>query len=385
MEEKVAFVAGCNGVSGNAIVEHLVRSPKQEWSKIIISSRSRPPFLWPDPRIQFVAIDFLDPPERIIQRLQRVCKNVTHAYYTSYIHVDSFAELGDKNVPLFKNFLDAISAVAPKLKRVCMQTGTKHYGCHLGPVEIPVCESLPRYEDSGDNFYYEQEDYLREKEKESSWSYNVIRPHAIVGYAPHATGMSQALTVAIYLLVCREMGEPGAFPGSAFIYDNFDDCSYAPSLADMTVWATTQSQCANEDFVHCNGDVYMFRHFWPYLGAYFGMEIPESSFPKSGDERKRVGQHASEISLVDWASDKRPVWESICRKYGGRVEAFDWGTWAFFDWSLGKTWVTIASVAKARKFGWKRIDNSYDAWIDTFRSFANAGILPQQSALLGDN
>ena len=28
---KVAFVAGCNGVSGNAIVEYLIRQPKQEW------------------------------------------------------------------------------------------------------------------------------------------------------------------------------------------------------------------------------------------------------------------------------------------------------------------------------------------------------------------
>jgi hypothetical protein len=28
---KVAFVAGVNGVSGNAIVEHLIRKPKTEW------------------------------------------------------------------------------------------------------------------------------------------------------------------------------------------------------------------------------------------------------------------------------------------------------------------------------------------------------------------
>lgn len=28
---KVAFVTGVNGVSGNAIVEHLIRTPKTEW------------------------------------------------------------------------------------------------------------------------------------------------------------------------------------------------------------------------------------------------------------------------------------------------------------------------------------------------------------------
>ncbi|EKG11792.1 hypothetical protein MPH_11288 [Macrophomina phaseolina MS6] len=371
MEEKVAFVTGCNGVSGNAIVEHLVRCSKKEWSKIIVTSRSRPPLLWPDPRLEFIPIDFLDPAEGIVELIRSHCRYVTHAFFTSYVHVDNFSELKEKNIPLFKNFLDAITTVSPNLKR--------HYGCHLGPVEIPVCESLPRCKDNGDNFYYEQEDYLREKQVGSRWYYNVIRPHAIVGYAPHATGMSQALTAAIYLLVCKEDGDPGAFPGSAFIFDHFDDCSYAPSLADLSVWASTQEHCANEDFVHCNGDVYMFRYFWPHLAAYFGVKAPDSTFPKSGNVRKG---HASEISMVEWASNKRHIWERICRKYGGKVEAFDWGTWAFFDWSLGKTWVTVASTAKARKFGWTRIDNSYDAWIDTFRSFANAGILPQRPAVL---
>jgi hypothetical protein len=28
---KVAFVTGANGISGNAIVEHLIRTPKAEW------------------------------------------------------------------------------------------------------------------------------------------------------------------------------------------------------------------------------------------------------------------------------------------------------------------------------------------------------------------
>jgi len=28
---KVAFVTGVNGISGNALVEHLIRTPKTEW------------------------------------------------------------------------------------------------------------------------------------------------------------------------------------------------------------------------------------------------------------------------------------------------------------------------------------------------------------------
>lgn len=85
--------------------------------------------------------------------------------------------------------------------------------------------------------------------------------------------------------------------------------------------------------------------------------------------------------MVEWAKDKRPVWEKICAKYGGKPEAFDWGTWQFFEWSLGKSWTTVASNAKARRFGWKRIDNTYDAWIDTFKTLASAGVIPSQTAL----
>lgn len=31
MAPKVAFVTGGNGISGNALVEHLIRQPEHEW------------------------------------------------------------------------------------------------------------------------------------------------------------------------------------------------------------------------------------------------------------------------------------------------------------------------------------------------------------------
>lgn len=87
---------------------------------------------------------------------------------------------------------------------------------------------------------------------------------------------------------------------------------------------------------------------------------------------------ASSFSMVDWAADKKPVWEAVVAKHGGNPEAINWGTWAFFDWTLGKAWVTVGTASKARKFGWARYDDSLDAWLNTFRAFENAGILPLQ-------
>lgn len=85
--------------------------------------------------------------------------------------------------------------------------------------------------------------------------------------------MSEAITMALYFLICREMGENATFPGNKVFYNTVDDQSYAPSIADMSVWASTNDHCKNEAFTHVNGDVIMWRYFWPAIGAYFGLDV----------------------------------------------------------------------------------------------------------------
>jgi hypothetical protein len=87
--------------------------------------------------------------------------------------------------------------------------------------------------------------------------------------------------------------------------------------------------------------------------------------------------------MADWAADKKEVWERICDKYGGNKEAFDWGTWFFFDWAVGKAWPTLSSMKKARRFGWNRYDDTFETWVESFRAFENSGILPQRRVVLG--
>ncbi len=90
-----------------------------------------------------MAIEFLEPVESIVAKLPPVCKKVTHAYYTSYVHTDDFTKLRDLNVPLFEHFLTAIDTVAGEnLQRICLQTGgkvpTPHSHCYivLGPEQL---------------------------------------------------------------------------------------------------------------------------------------------------------------------------------------------------------------------------------------------------------
>ncbi|CAG9946906.1 unnamed protein product [Clonostachys rosea f. rosea IK726] len=372
---KVAFVTGVNGITGNAIVEHLIREPTSEWSKIVITSRRCvSQAYWQDSRIHFVAIDFLKPVDELIEVMKPVCHDVTHAFFASYVHEADFTKLKEYNVPLFTNFLTATDAVAKdSLQRVCLHTGGKHYGAHLGPTRVPLVETMPRYEDHGENFYYDQEDFMFDLASKRNWTWNIIRPDAIIGFTPSGNGMSMALTLAIYLLCCRETGEAPIFPGNKLFFQTADDCSYAPSIADMSVWASTHEHTSNEAFNHTNGDVFLWKYFWPQLGQYFGMDIPEQTeWAALGDNE----QLANNFSMRDWAKDKKPVWERVVAKYGGSPQAFDWGTWDFVEWGLGKAWSTISSVGKARKFGWQRSDDSFEIYVQTFRAFENAGVLP---------
>lgn len=89
--------------------------------------------------------------------------------------------------------------------------------------------------------------------------------------------------------------------------------------------------------------------------------------------------------MAEWAKDKRPVWETIVKKYGGKAEVLDWGTWGFFNWATGRSWISISSMNKARKAGWYHCDDTFETWIRTFRSFENAGAPPNHSAIMKAN
>lgn len=88
-----------------------------------------------------------------------------------------------------------------------------------------------------------------------------------------ANGMTEALTLAVYFLICKEIKDTPKFPGNEYIWNGVDDKSYAPSIADLAVFVSTHDHCANEAFNHANGDVFIWKNFWPKIAAYFGLEV----------------------------------------------------------------------------------------------------------------
>lgn len=121
---KVAFITGGNGITGSAIIEHLAQTTSNnEWSQIIVTSRSPFKTTVQDPRIRFIALDFTNDASSLVSAMREPCASVTHAYFSSYVHRDDFMELNSANQALFENFLTALLEVAPKLENCTLQTG----------------------------------------------------------------------------------------------------------------------------------------------------------------------------------------------------------------------------------------------------------------------
>lgn len=86
----------------------------------------------------------------------------------------------------------------------------------LLPVKIPMKESDPRQ--MGPNFYYNQEDYLRERVAHGAkWTWTANRPNPVCGFAT-GNPMNLVLSIGVYAAMCKEMNLPFRFPGGHKAY-----------------------------------------------------------------------------------------------------------------------------------------------------------------------
>ncbi|KAM3068427.1 hypothetical protein ACMFMG_009564 [Clarireedia jacksonii] len=377
MSPKTAFITGVNGITGSAVCEYLVRNTtRDEWEKIIVTSRSPLVLDVTDDRVEFIALDFTKPPTELAQEMKEICKPVTHAYFASYVHKTRLEELETANRGLFKNFLEALMLSAFKLENVLLYTGGKYYGAAVRAVPIPCRESDPRLMSASENFYYPQEDFLAAKQKESKWTYNVVRPVGIIGYSPKPNGMNMAASLAVYLLLCKELNIEPRLATNQIFYNALEDLSYAPLIADLSIYVSTHRNCANEAFNVTNGDFICWRYFWPRLAGYFGLKIDsEQEFQQPMPE---IGATQQDFSFEEWFEGKREVWDRLCERVGkGSAKGmFDYVGGDLLDWSFRRTWVSPMNINKAKRFGWLGWIDSYDSMVQTWDKYKEKGLLP---------
>ena len=115
------------------------------------------------------------------------------------------------NVDMLKNWLNGLVAGGAKLKHVVLVAGGKAYDPQLGHYKTPAKETDPRI--MGPNFYYDQEDFLKEFEAEHGVTWTVLRPDGIFGPSL-GSPMNLVNGMAVFAAISKELNIPLRFPGS---------------------------------------------------------------------------------------------------------------------------------------------------------------------------
>src|ERR1700734_2968476 len=264
MENKV-LVAGASGLIGVAAIESFLSA---DWDVVGVSRRK--PDLPSGREFRFISVDLRD--EKAAAHALSPLADVTHvAYAAIYENADDLvsgwsngAQI-EANNAMLRNVIEPLISGKSVLKHVSILQGTKAYGVHLHPIAIPARESDPR--DNHANFFFDQQDYVRDAAAQHGFTYTVLRPQLVPGVTPGALNVLPA--IGVYAAIRREKGEPFGFPGGpSFVWEAAD-----PDLvADVMGWAAQSPQAANEAFNITNGDVFEWRNVWPAMARILGVE-----------------------------------------------------------------------------------------------------------------
>ncbi len=348
---KRAIVAGATGVTGAALMEHLVGSGR--WNVVGLSRRK--PEL--PGEFQHIAADLLDA-EDCRAKLGSLT-DVSHVFYSAYVEKSDPGELAEVNLRMLRNLVETVTNAAPSLEHVHLVEGTKWYGSHLGPFKTPAKESDPRPL-SEPFFYYAQQDWLEAAQRDRQWTWSAVRPHTISGFSL-GSPMNLTTVIAVYASICKELRLPLRHPGTPTNYHILYQAVDAGLLARAIEWMATSEQCQNQAYNVTNGDLFRWESLWPRIATFFGLEAgPPAHF-----------------SLQEFMADKEPVWERIVKKHKLQPHRFEeLAAWKFGDFVFSSEWDVISDCGKARRAGFCETLDSEEMFLRLFSRFRQENIIP---------
>jgi nucleoside-diphosphate-sugar epimerase len=350
----VGLVTGAQGVIGRNVFTHLQSLP--EWR--VRGVARRPPL---DNCGEQLAVDLLDP--HAAKDGLAAAADTTHLIFAAYQERKDPYESIAANVALLRNTLDALEAAGAPLAHVTMYQGGKAYGAHLGPYKTPAKESDPRL--LGPNFYYDQEDLLRERSARDGWRFTILRPDAMLGIAL-GNPMNLLLAIAVYATITRELHLPLRFPGTRASAAALTQATDAELLARATAWAATSPAAADEIFNVTNGDQYRWEHVFPMFAHDFEM-------PYAG---------ISPMSLTEHMSDKGTVWHAIIERHGLRPTSYrDIASWPFADGQFNTAFDLVQNTVKIRQAGFHDCVDSETRYRELFAQLRRDQYIPALDGL----
>ena len=286
---KVAVV-GASGVVGRALVEHLMLSEIP-----VVGLSRRPPADLADAAFQPLDLNSQTECE---QMAESTLSDATHLVYAALFEkpglISGWQEQDQMqtNLAMLRNLLDPLKG-SGTLRHVTLLQGTKAYGAHVEPMKIPGVESDPRH--LHENFYWLQEDYLRDLCRDTDLQFTIWRPQVIFGHALHAP-MNMLAAVGVYAALQKSEGLPLTYTGGS---SGVSEAIDADLLARAISFSFDNSAFTNQTFNITNGDVFRWQDTWPALAEIFGMEtgepvrrlLSESLYEKEDNWSRLVTQH----------------------------------------------------------------------------------------------
>lgn len=407
-----ALITGATGILGREIVLALGRD-KKTWSTVWALSRSQK-LEWPS-NVKSQHLDLQASAKDMAEELGDIKPD--YIFFAAYLAQDSEEKATQVNGAMLENFLSAleITGAHKTVKRIILTTGAKQYGVHLGIPKMPMEES-DRWladRDRPPNFYYKQQNILKDKSERGSWDWVVTYPNDVIGVAK-GNFMNLPAALGIYCAVTKELGEELVWPGSPDFYNQFDCFTSSTLHAKFNLWAALEKspEVSNQAFNVVNGDVESWQNMWPKLAKKFGLRIPETMFTKEeeqGDmdekgmgsvtklmERPPITEFAAErglkdtryvkqsrveakIDLVKWSErkDVKEAWKRLAESKGLEQEAFEKATWGFLTFVFGRNFDIIISMNKARKAGWTGHQDTWESLDSTLDKLVAEKVLPR--------
>lgn len=362
-EQKKLLLIGASGVIGQAVLSHFHSLP--DW-EVLTLGRRLPPNCSED---KFLAVDLLDR-EATIAALSAL-PDVTHVVYAAVYEKPGALIEGwqdpeqmEFNDRMLRNAVDGLAQGKSPVRHITLFQGSKAYGSHLSdPVPVPAKERWPRHNHA--NFYWLQEDFIRERERTAEWTFTILRPRIVFGEAL-GSNMNPIAGIGVYAAIQRYKGEPLYYPGGP---ERLTQATDADLIAKACAWAAEAPTAQNQTFNIENGDVFSWQNVWPVIGEALGMEI--------GEPRK--------LFLDSILTEKPELWSQAVAHFGLRapsdLRAFAGQSLSYCDFQMATARDTspppvIVSGIAIREAGFADCIDTEDMLQKWFRRFREQGLLP---------
>jgi nucleoside-diphosphate-sugar epimerase len=354
------LVAGAGGVVGHCAVEHFSRQP--DW-RVMALSRRRPAELAPG--VTHLSLDLTD--EARCRQAAPALAGVTHVLFAALFEKpDLVAGWRDPqqmavNLTMLRNLLDALDEACPGLRHVTLLQGTKAYGGHWEPAPVPCKEHWPRHPHP--NFYWLQEDLVRERQSTRGWTFSILRPQIVLG---HAVGSPMNIVAAVgaYACVLRELGQPLFWPGGGRCVNGASDARLIAQAAEFTA---THEVAANQTYNVVNGDVLLWQDLWGRVAAHFGLPV--------GGERP--------MCLSEQMSQHEGLWGQIAQRHGlacSSLAQLTGSSWQFADrafaYGIDDPPDSVLSGIKLREHGFAGCYDTESSLVYWLTQMQKARLLP---------